>query len=249
MTENITDNNSCIEKTAIINKNQNDEEIYNLLEYLRVSTEVQDTKMQKEANKKFIQGKPYKIIETFEDKAKSGALGFERPAFKAMDDKLNDADGILTYAWDRISREEEFAISFMYSLRRKDKFVIESSTGIKLNFDQMQSRLLGMIKSVIAEDERLKIKRRQKDGIELFKKKNNRWGRFRKFGVSTETGKELTKEMFWKKYELYRKAKISKSAIARLLQMTRTTLYKRFKENLEKYNEIEERISLELRIK
>lgn len=243
MTANIIDNNNRTEKTTIINKNKNDEKIYNLLEYLRVSTDLQDTKMQKEKNKKFIQGKPYKIIATFEDKAKSGALGFERLEFKAMYDKLNDADGILTYAWDRISREEEFAITFMYILRNEDKFVIESSTGLKLNFDQMHNRLIGMIKSVIAEDERLKIKKRQKDGIALFKKEHKRWGRFRKFGVSTETGKELTEEMFWKKYEIYRKAKISKSAIARLLQITRTTLYKRLNENIVKLTEIEEKIA------
>lgn len=238
ITLNIIDNNNRQEKTTILDKNKNEGKIEPLFEYLRVSTDKQDTQMQKEANRKFIHGKPFKIVASFEDSAKSGALGWERLDLKEMFDKLKNVKGILLYAWDRISREEEFAITLIYLLRKENKYVLESSTGLKLNFDEMHNRLIGMIKSVVAEDERLRIKKRQKDGIKTFKKKHKRWGRFKYYGKS-ESGKELTEELFWRKYELYRNAKISKSAIARLLKMTRTTLYKRLNENKEKYNEIE----------
>jgi len=206
--------------------------------YYRVSTDLQNTEMQERVVNKLVKDKKINVVGVFEDISYSGALGFERPAFKEMYERLDEADGIIVYDWDRISREEEFAVSFMHVLKRKDKIVIEASTGNILDFSDMGSRILTYVKSVTASEERIKIKQRQKDSIQIFIKKHGRWGRFRNYG-ETEQGTKLTKESFWIKYELYRKANISKMAISRLLKISPPTLYKNLHEDEAMYQKIE----------
>ncbi|MBA7526077.1 hypothetical protein ES705_18237 [subsurface metagenome] len=209
-----------------------------LFDYYRVSTEKQDFGIQKQSIKEFYELNPHKSIDSFEDYAMSGALGWERPAFTDMVSRLDEVDGILIYDWDRISREEEFAVSLIYTLRRKKKVVFESNSNKSLDFSKMSDRLTGIIKSMWSEEERLKINKKMKDGIKNYKQKHGRWGRKKVFGV-TLSGSHLSENQFWNRYEQYRKAKISKSGISRILNMSRQTLYKRLKEKLQKYQEIE----------
>lgn len=197
--------------------------------------------MQKKSVKRYKEKHNITIVRDFEDKAISGALGFERPDFKEMIESIDEVDGIILYDWDRISREEEFAVSLMYALRKKNKYVIESASGNKLDFNQLQYRMMTFFKSVMASEERLKIKKRQKDGIIAFKEEHGRWGRFIFYGENS-SGKKISKESFWKLYEQYRLAKISKSGIARILKMSRNTLYERLKEEPNKLKEIEDNL-------
>ncbi len=210
-----------------------------LFEYYRVSTEKQDFGIQKESIEEFFKKNPHKSIDSFEDYAKSGALGWEREAFTEMVSRLNEVDGLVIYDWDRISREEEFAVSLIYALRRKNKIVYESSSDKLLDFRKLSDRLTGIIKSMWSEEEQLKIKKKQKDSIKIFKKEHGRWGPFKKFGESLG-GSRLSENQFWNRYEQYRKAYISKSGIARILNISRQTLYKRLNANKEKYQEIED---------
>lgn len=209
--------------------------------YYRISTELQNFEMQEKSIEKFVKAKNLEVIGEFKDEAMSGALGWERPAFKDMFDKIKAVDGIVLYDWDRISREEEFAVQLMYFLKNKNKFVYESNTGMKLNFNQLQYRIQTFFKSVLASEERLKIKKRQKDGIEAYKENQGRWGPKIKYGKS-ETGKTYSKDSFWRLYEQYRMARVSKSAIARILSISRTTLYQRLEEDPEKYELIESKV-------
>lgn len=214
-----------------------------LFAYYRVSTDSQKIDMQQDSIKDFIKkNKNMVIVQEFIDKAFSGALGWERPAFKEMVDRLDEVDGIVVYDWDRISREEEFAVSFIYSLKGKNKFVYESNKGNKMDFSQLQSRVQAFFKSIWASEDRLKIKQRQKDGIASFKKKHGYWGRRVYYGKSRNSERLYTKIMFWRLYEQYRLALVSKSAIARLLQMSNNNLYKKLYEDKEKYKQIEEEV-------
>ena len=194
--------------------------------------------MKKDVVNKFVEDYKINIVDSFEDVSYSGALGFERPAFKEMYDRLEEVDGIVVYDWDRISREEEFAVTFMHVLRRKNKIIVEASSVKILDFSDMGNRILTYVKSVTAEEERIRINKRQRDGIKTFKKKYGRWGAFRKYG-ETEQGTKITKKSFWIKYELYRKANISKMAIARLLKISPPTLYKNLHEDEVMYQKIE----------
>lgn len=209
--------------------------------YTRVSTNLQDTKMQEKAKERFLEHYNINVIDVFKDDAKSGALGFEREALKEMFDRIDEVDCIIVYDWDRLSREEEFAISLMYFLRKKGKYVYEITSGQKLDFNQMQARLQAIIKSMVSSEERLKIKKRQKDGIAAYKDEHKRWGPRKKYGESLH-GTPYNKQSFWRTYKQYRLAGISKAGIARLLKISTPTLYERLKEFKEKYKRFEQKI-------
>lgn len=218
-----------------------EKKIEKLFIYYRVSTKLQNLKMQKRSISLFLsaKGDQYEVIDTFADDGISGATD-NRPAYQRMKKRLTEIDGILVYNWDRMSRDEELANNLMYELREKNIFILESDTGQRLDFNQAFNRLITFIKSMEAERERLRHKQRTKDGIEAFRKKKGYWGasKHKSYGKTTD-GKKISESRFWFLYELYRKAKVKKSAIARILGISRPTLYKRLKENEEKYNKIE----------
>ncbi len=134
-------------------------------------------------------------------------------------------------------RFKKFLVS-SFICNNKKKVVFESNTNRLLDFNRMSDRLTGIIKSMWSEEEHLKINKKMKDGIKNYKEKHGRWGRKRVFG-ETLGGSSLSENQFWNRYKQYREAKISKSGIARILGMSRQTLYKRLKENSNKYQEIE----------
>lgn len=215
--------------------------------YYRVSTELQDIKTQRFSVSKFLAKNIHLIIDNeFVDNYISGALLEERKAFMDMISRLDGIDFIVVYAWDRISREEQFATNFIYELRGKNIKVYESSTGRDLDFSKLGDRLSTLIASVISSEERMKIKARQKAGIEAFREEHGYWGRKVFYGINpaSNTNKPMNKESFLKNYEKYRvDFRLSKAAIARIFQMGSSTLYKRIHENQEEINLIEEKLS------
>lgn len=225
-------------------QNKNEKKLEKIFIYYRVSTKLQNLKMQKSSTSIFLskEGEKYEVIDTFADKSITGATD-ERPGYQKMKKRLNEIDGILVYNWDRMSRDEELANNLMYELRKRNIFILESDTGQKLDFNQAFNRLITFIKSMEAERERLRHKQRTKDGIKAFRKEKGYWGaeKDKKYGETSDS-KKISKSKFWFLYEMYRKAKVKKSAIARILNISRPTLYKRLKEDEEKYNEIELKI-------
>jgi len=218
-----------------------------LYAYYRVSTIMQSIQMQKEIVKKFIEEKGFEIVEEFIDESMSGALGFERPAFNEMYNLLannEEVDGIVVYNWDRLSREEEFAVMLMYYLRRKNKVVYNADKGECLSFDQQIDRIKTFINSSYNEQERLRIKQRIKDGIKAYTKREGRWGRKIIYGKNPASNRPLSEKSFWKHYEKYRiKFNFSKSAIARLFQISRSTLINRLNESPERLKIIEDKLN------
>lgn len=212
-----------------------------LFAYYRVSTEMQDIATQKDSVEKFIKDKNVIIAESFIDKSQSGSLGWERKAFKEMFDRLEEVDGIVVYAWDRLSREEAFAMMLMYSLKEKGKVVYEALSGMILDFDNLFHRGKIFFDSALAEEERKRIKQRQKDGIKRFKNEHGYWGQQKKYGINPLTQRKMSKKTFWEKFESMRvKNLFSKSAIARFFQLNRTTFLRRLEEEPEEYRRIEE---------
>jgi len=222
---------------------QKSKNIERVFSYLRVSTKMQKIDMQRKSIEEFLKTHPnVNVVKEFIDESYSGALGWERPAFKEMMTQIDDVDGIIIYNWDRLSREEEFAVYLMYSLRRKNKFIYISSTREKLNFDELSIRLKTFVDAAFSERERKRIKQRQMDGIKAYIEKYGRWGPRKKYGIAL-TGARISEKRFWKLYEQYRKAGISKAGIARILNISRYTLYKRLNEKPKKYQEIEKKVS------
>ncbi|MHA1795185.1 MAG: recombinase family protein [Promethearchaeota archaeon] len=212
--------------------------------YYRISTELQNFDAQKKIIENFLALNPdkYEIKGVFKDKGLSGALDpKERPEFNEMINRLKEVKAILCYDWDRISRDVKFASYFMFFLKETGISVIEGGTGKVLNFDQMSDRIWTYLKSEMAQDERERIKRRQKAGIQAFKEKHGRWGQKPKYGGGAD-GRSFSERTFWEKYETLRLANVSKASIARLFKMSTPTLYKRLKTRPRKYLEIENEV-------
>jgi len=219
--------------------------------YYRISTELQNFKAQKKIIETFLDhnDKKYQIIDIFKDSGKSGILApQDRPEFNEMINRLDEIDAILCYDWDRISRDVKFANYFMFFLKEADIFIIEGNSGKTLNFDEMGDRIWTYLKSEMSAYERERIKERQKAGIEAFRKEHEskenpkgRWGPKKKYGGGPN-GDKWNKKKFWEKYETLRLANVSKSAIARLFRVSNPTLYKRLKEEPEKYDSIERKV-------
>lgn len=185
--------------------------------YLRVSTELQDEKSQKTMINNFLKDKSIEIIHEFVDHAISGKAGVDRPAFNEMLLRLDEVDGLCVFDYDRLTRDEERGIMLMYEIRNKGKKVYEARTNSILNFEPMSERVLTVLKSMMAEEERKKIHARQAAGIQTYKDKNGRWGR-------------KTKKINWKKFDEYRELNLSISSIAKLFGISQKTMFRRIKE-------------------
>lgn len=218
---------------------------FKVFAYYRTSTDLQTIEMQRHSVEEYAKKNNMNIVKTFVDEHISGSLGFERNAFKEMYEEIkntNDVKAILVYAWDRISRDEEFAVMFMYYLKNMGIMIIESQSGMVLDFQNMTHRLKVMIDSVFSQEERIRIKKRQIDGIKAFREKHGYWGRKTNYGKSPYSHRDMSKDTFWNNYEIFRlEVKLSRSAIARMFGISRASLYRRLNEDKKRYEAIEKK--------
>ncbi|MCK9544977.1 MAG: recombinase family protein [Novosphingobium sp.] len=190
--------------------------------YYRVSTDIQKEKETEKTQKtevaEFAKELNLDIISHFEDLAFSGKKEIERIRFNEMMKNIDFVDGIIVYDRDRLSRDLESSISLMFTLRDKQKVIYEARTRKIYDFKESAEQLMSMITYWANQEERIKINSRLKSSISRFKSENGRWGRKRK-------------EINWKKYdELFIVLKGNKSAIARIMKISPTTLWRRLKE-------------------
>lgn len=188
--------------------------------YIRVSTDKQTEKgtyeNQESAIKEFLKDKDVNIVEIFKELGESGA-NLDRPMMNAMINRLDEVDGICVYDWDRLTRDEEFGVMLMYKMKKLGKKVYESRSRNILKFEEMGERVMTVLKSMIAQEERTKIKARQKMGIKRFKEKNERWG-------------PKIKKINWKKFDEYKELGLANTSICKLMGMSQKTLYRRLKD-------------------
>lgn len=195
--------------------------------YYRVSTDKQKEKNTQENQKKaifeFIEGKDLEIIAEFEDLGLSGADN-ERPEFQKMISRLDEVQGIIIYDLDRLTRDFEMGVNFMFMMKKLKKSMYIARTKEIKDFSDDSEQLMTIIKSWVSAQERQKIKERQKIGIKRYIDKKGRWGREKTFG------KYKTPEQFWKNYDEYREMGISKVSCAKLLGLSPKSLYRRLAE-------------------
>jgi DNA invertase Pin-like site-specific DNA recombinase len=209
-----------LDKILISRKQLFDIMTENLFIYYRVSTKDQADKgteeNQEKSIKEFLKTRDAKILEEFKDLGLSGASS-ERPGFNAMISRLEEVDGIAVYDPDRLSRDYEAGLKLMFELKHKGKKLYCSRTGTVTDFSSDEDQLIHTIKSWVSEQERKKIKARQAEGIARYKENNKRWG-------------PKVKQVNWKRYDDLRAAKVSHAAIARVLEISESTLWRRIKE-------------------
>ena len=140
-----------------------------------------------------------------------------RPQLQAMLDYVREGDVLYVYDFSRLARSTADLIKIIEILKRKDVILISS----KENFDTSTAtgKLLLTMIAAINEFERENLLERQREGIAIAKAKGKYKGR-----------KKITREKFKVWDELYEHCQIdrtfSKSAFARKLKISRSTLEK-----------------------
>ena len=174
--------------------------------YIRVSTLEKNTERQEEALKK------YRIDKVFIDK--SSGKNTERKQFNAMLEFVRDGDCVYVQSFDRLSRNLADLIKTINTLSDKHVGLIS----IKENFDLSTptGRLMLQLCGAISQFERENLLERQREGIAIAREKGVYKGR--KPNVYEGTLKEdVLNDVVTKK--------ISVSEAARLLGVTRATVY------------------------
>jgi DNA invertase Pin-like site-specific DNA recombinase len=178
-----------------------------LVGYIRVSTEEQNTARQQEALADF------NLDKTFIDKA--SGKDTERPQLQAALAHLREGDTFIIYSMDRLSRSLTDLINTVKDLTAKGvkvQFIKEALTFTGDN-NPMANLLLGVMGS-LAEWERAVIRERQLAGIAIAKTKGAYKGR--KQALSNEEQTQL---------KTLAESGVSKSVLAQQFAVSRQTVY------------------------
>jgi DNA invertase Pin-like site-specific DNA recombinase len=178
-----------------------------LVGYIRVSTEVQNTARQEEALADFA------LDKTFTDKA--SGKDTDRPQLAAALAHLREGDTFIIYSMDRLSRSLNDLITTVKSLTAKGvkvQFIKESLTFTGDN-NPMANLMLGIMGS-LAEWERSVIRERQLQGIAIAKAKGAYKGR-----------KQALNETEKCELRVLAASGSTKTALAKQFGISRQTLY------------------------
>ena len=178
-----------------------------LVGYIRVSTEAQNTARQEEALADL------KLDKTFTDKA--SGRDTDRPQLAAALAHLREGDTFIIYSMDRLSRSLNDLITTVKSLTAKGvkvQFIKESLTFTGDN-NPMANLMLGIMGS-LAEWERSVIRERQLQGIAIAKAKGAYKGRKKALNADEQT-----------KLKALAAAGANKTALAKQFDISRQTLY------------------------
>lgn len=182
--------------------------------YVRVSSIDQNLARQLE------QLKHENVDKVFEDKA-SGATT-KRPAFQQMLDYVREGDTIVVCSMDRLARNLSDLLSITTELHAKGiniKFLKENILLDASGTEHAMTRLLMSMLGAVAEFERSLIRERQREGIELAKKR------------SAYKGRKPTDPSIIEKARSKIQQGIPLSKVAREFEISHSTLYRHFKSN------------------
>lgn len=182
--------------------------------YIRVSSKDQNLDRQKERIRQYVADEH----DIYEDKASGKDMN--RDGYKALKRTLRGGDTLYIHSLDRLGRNKMDIKNELSDLTNKGIIlrVLDIPTSL-IDYDQfgsMQKSIMEMVNNIlvevlstIAENERANIRQRQKEGIELAKKKNVKFGRpAREFpdGWNDDyrkwKAKEITAVFFRKKYNM-----------------------------------------------
>lgn len=179
--------------------------------YVRVSTIEQNEGRQLESLKK------YDIEKWFEEKV--SGKDTNRPQLQSMLDFVREGDTIYIHDFSRLARSTKDLLEIIERLQKKNVALIS----VKENFDTSTptGKLMVTVIAAINEFERTNLLERQRDGIAIAKGKGVYKGR---------KPITFTDEEFTIAYDEYKTRKITKSALAKRLDISRPTLDKILKE-------------------
>lgn len=178
------------------------------LAYVRVSTVEQNEERQIEALKKF------NIEKWFTEKV--SGKNMNRPKLQEMLDFCREGDTIYIHDFSRLARSTKDLLDIVERLKEKGVHLVSNKENI--DSSTPQGKLMLTMIAAIYEFERENMLERQREGIAIAKREGKFKGR-----------KPLELDDFDKYYELYVSRQITKSEMARKLNISRPTLDKMIK--------------------
>lgn len=178
------------------------------LAYVRVSTVEQNEERQIEALKKF------NIEKWFTEKV--SGKNMDRPKLQEMLDFCREGDTIYIHDFSRLARSTKDLLDIVERLKEKGVHLVSNKENI--DSSTPQGKLMLTMIAAIYEFERENMLERQREGITIAKREGKFKGR-----------KPLELDDFDKYYELYVSRQITKSEMARKLNISRPTLDKMIK--------------------
>lgn len=206
--------------------------------YIRVSSKDQNEGRQKEK----MLAKGVNDRDIYIDKA-TGA-NFDRPMYRALRNNLRKGDLIYIDALDRLGRNYDDVITEWKFITREleadivalDKESLFDSRRFKSMGDMgklMEDQFLSLL-SYIADQERIKIKQRQSEGIAMAKAQGKHLGRPK---FSLESLSKHQRKILEEQYSEWKKGYIKGVTFMELLELKKNTFYKVIKE-FEAINEL-----------
>lgn len=178
------------------------------LAYVRVSTVEQNEERQIEALKMF------NIEKWFTEKVSGKDM--DRPKLQEMLDFCREGDTIYIHDFSRLARSTKDLLDIVERLKEKGVHLVSNKENI--DSSTPQGKLMLTMIAAIYEFERENMLERQREGIAIAKREGKFKGR-----------KPLELDDFDKYYELYVSRQITKSEMARKLNISRPTLDKMIK--------------------
>lgn len=191
--------------------------------YARVSSKDQSLERQITAAKEIGIQDEYIFIE------KASGKDFKRPEYQLMKRMLREDDILYIKSLDRLGRNKQMILDEWHELVKIKKIsivVLDMPLLDTRNYNNMNglenliSDIILQLLSYMAEDERIRIKERQKEGIRIAKNKGVKFGR----------KKILPGENFKVVYDEWKQDKITAVRAMELVNMKSNTFYRRVKE-------------------
>ena len=194
----------------------------NIYAYIRVSTKEQNTDRQHEALKEYAKINDLKYKAVFEDK--SSGKDFNRQQYQVLKETVKPGDTIIIKELDRLGRNfMDTPKELQYFVERKVKVIILDTPLINTGDEKLDytinNMLIGFL-SYIADKEREKIQGRVIEGLKIAKEKGVKLGR---------PGRILPKD-FERYYTKWKEGEVTGVEFAKLLGVSRATLYRNIKE-------------------
>ena len=194
----------------------------NVYAYIRVSTKEQNTDRQQEALKEYAATSSIKYKAIFEDRA--SGKDFDRSQYIALKEIVKPGDTIIIKELDRLGRNfMDTPKELQYFFERGIKVIILDTPLVSTGDNKLDYTINNMLinfLSYIADKEREKIQCRVIEGLKNAKDKGIKLGR---------PTRSLPKE-FNKYYSKWKNKEVTGVEFAKLLNISRATLYRHIKE-------------------
>lgn len=136
--------------------------------YLRVSTRNQDYAQQLEDIKRY--GVDPKSVDGIVEEHESGGVSYEDRQLQTLLGKCKRGDTIYVGDTSRIGRSQMDMVRLMINAKEAGIGIVACKNGLRLDADDIGSRITLSVLAILDEDERMRIKHRAKNTVEAHRK-------------------------------------------------------------------------------